>query len=146
MEGNTIMDRDTRRTIILDNYQNPNKKYRSGEDYIKINTRNVSCIDNLDIFLKVKDGIISDITFDGEACVISIASTNILINLLIGKTVKEGLYIIDNYLKMINEEDYDKEVLRELIVFDETSKQPSRIKCATLSASGIKNFLEENHS
>ena len=39
-----------------------------------------------------------------------------------------------------------KEVLKELLVFDDTSKQPSRIKCATLSANGIKKFLEEDHS
>lgn len=148
MEGNTVMDRDMKRSIILDNYQNPNKKMVSGDDYIKINTRNVSCIDNLDIYLKVNNDIIEDVTFDGEACVISISSTNILINLLIGKTREEGIYIIDNYLKMINEEEYDSEVLKELLVFDDTSKQPSRIKCATLSANGIKNFLEkeENHS
>lgn len=140
------MDRDIKRIIILDNYQNPNKRYRNGEDYIKINTRNVSCIDNLDIYLKVRDNVIEDISFEGEACVISISSTNILINLLIGKTCEEGINIIDNYLKMINEEEYDKEVLKELLVFDDTSRQPSRIKCATLSANGIKNFLEkENH-
>ena len=148
MEGNTVMDRDMKRSIILDNYQNPNKKMVSGDDYIKINTRNVSCIDNLDIYLKVNNDIIEDVTFDGEACVISISSTNILSNLLIGKTREEGIYILDNYLKMINEDDYDKEVLKDLLVFDDTSKQPSRIKCATLSANGIKNFLEkeENHS
>ena len=58
-----------------------------------------------------------------------------------------GFMVIDNYLKMINEEEYDKEVLKELLAFDDTSKQPSRIKCATLSANGIKDYLEkENHS
>ena len=143
MEGNIVMDRDLKRSIILDNYQSPNKKMVSGDDYIKINTRNVSCIDNLDIYLKVNNNIIEDATFEGEACVISISSTNILINLIIGKTKEEGIYIIDNYLKMINEEEFDKDVLRELIVFDDTSKQPSRIKCATLSANGIKEFLEK---
>ena len=143
MEGNTVMDRDLKRSIILDNYQSPNKKMISGEHYIIINTRNVSCIDNLDIYLKVNNDIIEDATFEGEACVISISSTNILINLIIGKTKEEGIYIIDNYLKMINEEEYDKDVLRELLVFDDTSKQPSRIKCATLSANGIKEFLEK---
>ena len=136
------MDKDLKRSIILDNYQSPDKKKVSGEDYIKINTRNVSCIDNLDIYLKVNNDIIEDASFEGEACVISISSTNILINLIIGKTKDEGIYIIDNYLKMINEEEFDKEVLKELLVFDDTSKQPSRIKCATLSASGIKDFLK----
>ena len=141
------MDKDIKRSIILDNYQNPNNKRVSGTDYIKINTRNVSCIDNLDIYLKIENDIIKDVSFEGEACVISISSTNILTNLLIGKTKEEGIYLIDNYLKMINEEEYDKEVLKELLVFDDTSRQPSRIKCATLSANGIKNYLEkENHS
>ena len=137
------MDKDLKRSIILDNYQNPNNKHTSDNSYIKINTRNVSCIDNLDIYLKIKNNIIEDISFEGEACVISISSTNILINLLIGKTRDEGIYLIDNYLKMINEEEYDKDILKELEVFDDTSKQPSRIKCATLSANGIKNYLEK---
>ena len=139
------MDRDLKRSIILDNYQNANKKYVSdGDEFTKINTRNVSCIDNLDIYIDMEDNIIKDISFEGEACVISISSTNILINLLIGKSKEDALYIIDNYLKMINEEEYDKEVLKELLVFDDTSKQPSRIKCATLTANGIKKFLENN--
>lgn len=146
MEGNIVMDKDIKRSIILDNYQNPNNKRVSGTDYIKINTRNVSCIDNLDIYLKIENDIIKDVSFEGEACVISISSTNILTNLLIGKTKEEGIYLINNYLKMINEEDYDREVLKELLVFDDTSRQPSRIKCATLSANGIKKFLEEDHS
>lgn len=147
MEGNIVMDKDIKRSIILDNYQNPNNKRVSGTGYVKINTRNVSCIDNLDIYLKIENDIIKDVSFEGEACVISISSTNILSNLLIGKTKEEGIYLIDNYLKMINEEEYDKEVLKELLVFDDTSRQPSRIKCATLSANGIKDYLEkENHS
>ena len=138
------MDRDLKRSIILDNYQSPNKKMISdNNEYIKINTRNVSCIDNLDIYLKVNNNIIEDITFEGEACVISISSTNILANILTGKTKEEGIYIIDNYLKMINEDEYDSEVLKELMIFDDTSKQPSRITCATLSAAGIKDFLEK---
>ena len=139
------MDRDLKRNIILDNYQNANKKYISyGNNYDKINTRNVSCIDNLDLYIDLEDNIIKDISFDGEACVISISSTNILINLLIDKSKEDALYIIDNYLKMINEEEYDKDILKELLVFDDTSKQPSRIKCATLTANGIKKFLENN--
>lgn len=139
------MDRELKRTIILDNYQNPNKKYISDDNkHKKINTRNVSCIDNLDLYIEMDGNNIRDISFEGEACVISISSTNILINLLIGKSKEEALYIINNYLKMINEEDYDKDVLKELLVFDDTSKQPSRIKCATLTANGIKKFLENN--
>ena len=62
MEGNIVMDRDLKRSIILDNYQNANKKYISdGEEYTKINTRNVSCIDNLDIYIDMDSNIIKDL-------------------------------------------------------------------------------------
>lgn len=146
MGGNIIMDPNIKRSIILDNYQNPNKKRVGDNDYIKINTRNVSCIDNLDIFIKLDGNIVEDITFEGEACVISISSTNILINNLVGKQIDEALIILDNYLKMISEEEYDRDVLKDLIVFEDTYKQPSRIKCATLSANGIKNLLEKENN
>ena len=137
------MDRDLKRSIILDNYQNPNMKHTSNEDYVKINTRNVSCIDNLDIYLKIEDNIIKDISFEGEACVISISSTNILANMLVGKTKEEGIYIIDNYLKMINEEEYDKDLLEELLAYEDIYKQPARKKCATLAILGIKDLIEK---
>ena len=101
------MDRDLKRSIILDNYQNPNMKHTSNEDYVKINTRNVSCIDNLDIYVKLNNNVIEDIKFEGEACVISISSTSIMTKLLIGKTKEEAIDIINNYKNMIDEEDYN---------------------------------------
>ena len=142
MEGNIIMDRDFKRSIILDNYQNANKKYVSdGEEFTKINTRNVSCIDNLDIYIDMKDNIIKDISFEGEACVISTSSTNIMINLLKEKTIDEALEIIKNYDNMIKEKDYDKDLIGEAIVYDDIYKQPNRIKCATLSWDGLYKEL-----
>jgi len=45
----------------------------------------------------VKVFIIKDISFEGEACVISISSTNILINLIKGKSIDEAINIITNY-------------------------------------------------
>ena len=137
------MDKELKRSIILDNYQNPFNRFRhEEEDYLKINSNNVSCIDNIDVYLKIEDNMIKDISFEGEACVISISSTSILSNILLGKTVDKALEIIDNYLKMINEEEYDKELIKELIVFDDISLQPSRIKCATLVAKELQKKLK----
>ena len=69
---------------------------------------------------------------------------------LVGTAVAANSDVVRQYFGTIllaNEEEYDKDVLKELLVFDDTSKQPSRIKCATLSANGIKDYLEEeNHS
>ena len=58
------MDRDLKRNIILENYQYPNKKETNDSSYLKINSRNASCIDNLDIYLKFnKDEILEDAFF-----------------------------------------------------------------------------------
>ena len=73
------MDDNLRREIILDNYTNPENKGRvEDKDYIYVNTNNSSCIDNIDLFLDVKDNVIKDIKFDGEACAISTATTSIM--------------------------------------------------------------------
>ena len=137
------MDQNIRRTIILDNYEHPfNRSIPSSNDYIKHNSNNVSCIDNLDLYIKIKDNIIEDIQFEGEACVISISSTSIMIQNFIGKTIPEALDIIKNYQNMINEEPYNEEILKDAIVYNDIYKQPSRKKCATLSVNGIEEVLK----
>ena len=137
------MDRELKRSIILDNYHTPYHKERHDNDdnYLKLNSRNVSCIDNIDLYIKIEDNIIEDVKFDGEACVISISSSSIMTNILIGKSVDEALDIIDNYKNMIEEKEYNKDRLEDAIVYDDIYKQPSRKKCATLSWNGIEKVL-----
>ncbi|HOO67930.1 MAG TPA: iron-sulfur cluster assembly scaffold protein, partial [Bacilli bacterium] len=77
------MDNNIKRTIILDNYENPfNKGLVDDNTYSKINVNNESCIDNIDLQIKVEDNVIKDIRFDGEACAISTSATSIMIKLL----------------------------------------------------------------
>ena len=137
------MDNNLKRTIIIENYEKPfHKGLTNDESYNKGNKNNTSCIDNFDIQIKIKDNIIEDIRFDGEACAIATSSMSISISKLIGKTKEEALNIIENYEKMINEEDYDKDLIEELIVYEDIYKQPSRKKCATLGIEGIKDLIE----
>lgn len=137
------MDKDIKRSIILDNYQDRSNRVRhdNDNDYVKINTSISTCIDNIDLYIDVSSGIIKDISFEGEACVISTSSTNILINLIKGKSIDEAINIITHYKKMINEEEYDKNIVGEGIVYSDIYKEPARIKCAILSWDGIYNEL-----
>ena len=74
------MDSNLRREIILDNYQDPmNRGLIEDESYMKVNTNSESCIDNLDFMMKIEDGIVKDIRFDGEACAISTSASSIMI-------------------------------------------------------------------
>ena len=91
------MDDNLRREIILENYQNPDNRGLIDDDsYLKVNTNSESCIDNLDFMMKIDDGIVKDIKFDGEACAISTSATSIMIRSLIGKRLDEVNNIIDN--------------------------------------------------
>ena len=135
------MDPVIKREIILDNYNNPVNRGVGDDSYIKINTNNESCIDNLDIMFKVEDGKITDIKFDGEACAISTSATSIMIKTLIGKTKEEIIEIIDNYKKMINQEEYDVDLLGELNVYDEIYKQPNRRTCALLPFKALEKLI-----
>ena len=97
------MDSNLRREIILDNYQDPmNRGLVEDDSYLKVNTNSESCIDNLDFMMKIEDGIVKDIRFDGEACAISTSATSIMIRSLIGKKIEEVEVIIYNYRKIIN--------------------------------------------
>jgi len=132
-----------KRTIILDNYENPyNKGLVDNNSYVKINVNNESCIDNIDLQIKINNNIIEDIRFEGEACAISTSATSIMIKLLIGKSIKDALNIISNYENMINESEYNKDLLEEANAYDEIYKQPNRKKCALLPYKGIKEYLE----
>ena len=138
------MNPEIKRELILDNYNNPtNKGLLNDDNYLKIDKNNESCIDHFKIELKLNGDKIEDIRFDGESCAIATSSLSISIGLLLGKTKEEALNIIDNYEKMINGEDYDKDVIEELIVYEDTHKQPARKKCATLGILGIKELLEK---
>ena len=138
------MDSDMKRSIILDNYNNAkNRGIPSTDEYKKINSNNQSCIDNIDIYVKLDGEIIKDIKYSGEACVIAISSTSILSDLLIGKSINDANKILENYFNMIEEKEYDKDILGEAIVYEDLYKQPSRKTCGTLFARGISKLFNE---
>jgi nitrogen fixation NifU-like protein len=114
----------------------------AGEGYTKTHSSAVNCIDDIDIYLKSSNGKVVDAMWEGTACTISTASTDIVCEQCIGKDYKDSLYMIEQYLKMIDEKEYDDSVLDEAIVFMNTGKQAARIHCATMGWTALKEMLE----
>ena len=138
------MDVMEKRSLILDNYQNPtNKGLPNDNSYIKVNSRNESCVDNITVGAKVVDDKLSDIKFDGEACAICSSATNVMTKELKGKSFDEAEIIVDNFKRMINEQPYDEDVLGELNIYNEVYKQPSRKKCALLPFEAISKIIDD---
>ena len=132
------------RQVILDHYQYPrNKGLTNDFRYGKVRMNSDSCVDDINVEMLVENGVIKDIKFDGIACTISTASTSIMSELLKNKTVDEATNIINNYMNMIDEKEYDEDLLEEAGAFKNTYKQANRIKCATIGCRGVQELLEK---
>lgn len=138
------MDQNLKREIILEHYQHPkNKGLIDDESYIKVNMNNESCIDEVNLMVKIENGVIRDIRFDGEACAICTSATSIMIDTLIGKSLDEVKEIYNNYNNMIDEKEYNPNILEQANVYDDIYKQPNRKKCALLPWWGIEKILKQ---
>ena len=134
---------DMMRSIIMDHYSNPlNKHQPTSDKFIKVHMHSDNCIDDLDIFLLIENDVVTDACFDGVACTISTASTDIMCDLLKGKKTDEALNIVKQYDNMIHEQPFDEEVLEEAIVFINTSKQAARIRCAMIGWNAADQILK----
>ena len=134
---------DMMRSIIMDHYSNPLNKHQPASDkFTQIHMHSDNCIDDLNIFLLIENDVVTDACFDGVACTISTASTDIMCDLLKGKKTDEAKNIIKQYDNMIHEQPFDEEVLEEAIVFINTSKQAARIRCATIGWNAADAMLK----
>ena len=58
------MDKNLKRNIILEHYQNPkNTGLFEDDQYYKVNMNNESCIDEVNLMAKIEDGKVIDIHF-----------------------------------------------------------------------------------
>ena len=133
------------REIIMDHYEYPrNKELSDKEGYVSKHMASDSCIDDITVQAKIEDGTIKDCRFDGTACTIATSSTSIMTELVVDKSVDEAETIVDNYFSMIDQKDYDEDVLEEAVAFQGVGKQANRINCATIGWKALKELLEES--
>lgn len=134
------------REVIMKHYtSSPYKKSKNlDESYQKVTTKSDSCIDRLDIFIKIEEDKIVDAYFEGEACAIATSSCSILLENCKNKSLNEVKQFIENFENMINNYPYNEEELHEAVVFKEIVKQGNRKTCAYLPYGGLKQILDKS--
>ena len=143
--------------IILDHGKNP-RNLRKTENFNKdAKGHNPLCGDKVHVFLKIDENKnISDISFEGSGCAISMASASIMTDLMKEKKEKEVKELVDDFLQMIKE---SPEMKTKIISENEKTKlmslsgvkqYPMRVKCATLAwhtlTSAMNNSEEETNT
>jgi len=132
------------REIIMDHYKNPRNIGLLEDDHYQSNRiKNPSCGDDVTIQVLVENNIVKDVKQKATGCSISVASASVLTEIVIGKTVEEAKIIVDTFLKMITNQEFDESIdLEEAAVFSGVKQFPARIKCASIAWVAFKDGLE----
>ena len=95
---------------------------------------NPLCGDTVKVYLRIEDGVIEEISFQGEGCAICTASTSLMTESVKGKSVNEVKEIFDGFHHMLTGVAQEQGVeLGKLQVFEGVREYPVRVKCATLA-------------
>ncbi|HWF86917.1 MAG TPA: SUF system NifU family Fe-S cluster assembly protein [Vicinamibacterales bacterium] len=119
--------------VILDHNRRP-RNFRALAGGRKAEGFNPLCGDRLSVYLRVDDGVISDVSFQGSGCAISKASASLMTESVKGKTIAEAGALFNRFLQMITSPpDSPADQLGKLTVLAGVRQFPIRVKCASLA-------------
>ena len=93
---------------------------------------------------------VEDVSWEGEGCSISQASTSIMTDLVIGHDIDEALTLQQQFLTLMQSRGHEDvldeaaaESLDDAIAFAGVAKYPARVKCALLGWMAMKSAIAE---
>lgn len=134
------------RDVIVDHNRSPRNFRRIDPPRQDAEGHNPLCGDKLHIYLKLRDNLISDISFEGSGCAISVASASLMTEALMGKTVEDAMAAFEKMQSLLVGNGIDPEdvsSLGKLAALTGVREFPMRVKCATLCWHTMKQALSE---
>ena len=113
-----------------------------------IRGHNPNCGDDLTVNVKINNGILEDITYEGVGCAISEASASIMIDLLKGESVEVAKEKVALFLDMIKgevAEEVAEENLLDASILSNIRHMPARVKCAVLAWHALGEGIKEEN-
>jgi nitrogen fixation protein NifU and related proteins len=121
--------------IILDHYKHPHGRGLREPYDAEVHHVNPTCGDEVTLRVRMAEGVVADVSYEGAGCSISQASTSVLTDLVVGKPVDRALGVHEEFLRLMQSKgafEPDEDVLEDAVAFAGVSKYPSRVKCALL--------------
>ncbi len=133
------------REIVNEHNLHPTHKHDLDNPTMILNGVNPSCGDDINLQLLIENGVIVDASFNGSGCAVSQASTDMMCDLVIGKSEAEALQLAADFKAMIHGEatDEQKEALDEAASLEDVSHMPARVKCAMLGWRTVKEMIDK---
>ena len=134
--------------VILDHYKHPQHRGLREPFGAQVNHVNPVCGDEITLRVALSgDGqTVTDVSYDGQGCSISQASTSVLTQQVIGQSVGEALKTITAFTEMVSSRgtiEGDEDVLGDGVAFAGVAKYPARVKCALLGWMAFKDALAQ---
>jgi nitrogen fixation NifU-like protein len=131
------------REVILDHYKNPRNRGELDPRSARVEGNNPLCGDELRVDVRLKDGALEDVAFDGRGCSISQASASMMAEAIKGKSAHEVEELVGTFKRMMHGDAVDLEELGDLEALQGVQKFPVRIKCALLAWTTLEEALKE---
>lgn len=134
---------DLYQQVIVDHSRRPrNFRAMEGADRT-VEGYNPLCGDRFTLYLKLGDGVVKDISFQGAGCAISTASASLLTESVKGKTREEAEALFEGFHGLVTGKPAGlKAPLGKLAAFSGVAGYPTRVKCATLAWHTLRSALE----
>jgi nitrogen fixation protein NifU and related proteins len=131
--------------LILEHYRKPRNRGELPDATVAVHMRNPSCGDEIRLQLRVEDGRIADVKFQGEGCSISQASVSMMTGLVMDKGLEEALALSQRFTAMMHgdEEAARDRSLRDLRALAGVARFPVRVKCALLGFDALQEAVKE---
>lgn len=130
--------------VVTDHNMHPLHKHPIENPDYDLAGVNPSCGDEIAVQIKVKDGVITDASFSGDGCAVSQSSADIMVDMIIGKTISEAKHLSELFIKMIKGSVSESELgeLREAGALADVSHMPARVKCAVLGWHTLEEIIK----
>lgn len=134
--------------VILDHYKHPHHRGLREPFSAQVSHVNPTCGDEVTLRVALsEDGeTVTDISYDGQGCSISQASTSVLTDQVIGQSVGDALKRVTAFSEMVLSRgriEGDEDLLGDGVAFAGVSKYPARVKCALLGWTAFKAALAQ---
>ena len=131
--------------VILDHNKKPRNFHKLENANRSAEGFNPLCGDHLNVYLRVEDDQVQEVSFEGTGCAISKASASMMTQTVKGKTKAEVEGLFQEFHRMAMgelDEENDPNNLGKLKIFAGVREFPARVKCATLSWHTMRAALE----
>ena len=137
--------RELYQEIIIDHGKSPRNFGTLPQANHQLEGHNPLCGDRITLYLQEESGIVKAVKFEGSGCAISMASTSLMTESVIGKSLTEINQLAEQFQHLaLTGEEPEANHLGKLAVFGGVSQFPMRVKCATLAWHTLKSALGNN--